>query len=357
MNVLKAIGGFIKKAVFFILALQYSSTISYLGWLFFYWLTPYFMNMGWWMFVLYVLFFVVLLHGILGGIAGVLAIPMKYLIKGSRFSLIFSFIPFLVYGIISVKIPWVYSIDKDFLQYILAVSLTINIVLFFGSFIILNYKMWKSFKDENDEAVRFTNALQNCNKTGRTRVVYKDGYIDMEASIKNGVTPQEMADAFEEEFGDEEGLPLSTAKEYLAQVQEERQTTKDIDLKNGPLRKREKFWNEVASELQPRICLTPLFRNLEKSTSALSRIPKDEKGEPMFESVDTNTAWEALVELSNGNKEVAMKIAEYMLENKKAVVKHLELSSTPGESSRFVDIHTARKEVDAWIKIIVESGV
>lgn len=80
----------------------------------------------------------------------------------------------------------------------------------------------------------------------------KQDQIDVVESIKAGTTPQEMADAFEEEFGDEDGLPLSTAQENLAQVQEERQKTKDVNLKNGPLRKQEKFWSEVVDLLTPK---------------------------------------------------------------------------------------------------------
>ena len=80
----------------------------------------------------------------------------------------------------------------------------------------------------------------------------KQGQIDAAESIKAGTTPQQMADAYVQEYGDEEGLPLSTAQEKLAQVQEERQKTKDVDLKNGPLRKQEKFWAEVVDLLTPK---------------------------------------------------------------------------------------------------------
>ena len=80
----------------------------------------------------------------------------------------------------------------------------------------------------------------------------KQDQIDVVESIKAGTTPQQMADAFKEEFGDEDGLPLSTARENLAQVQEERQKTKDVNLKNGPLRKQEKFWSEVVDLLTPK---------------------------------------------------------------------------------------------------------
>lgn len=85
-----------------------------------------------------------------------------------------------------------------------------------------------------------------------SRIMRKKGAIDAEASFENGATAQEMADAYMQEYGDEEGLALSTAQGHLTQVQEERQTTKDIDRKNGPLRKQEKFWSDVVDLLTPK---------------------------------------------------------------------------------------------------------
>ena len=80
----------------------------------------------------------------------------------------------------------------------------------------------------------------------------KDDALDVEGMIKVGVTPEQMAEIFVSEFdGEEQGLALSSAQDYLAQVQEERAKTKNISAKNGPLRKKEQFWSNVVGILTP----------------------------------------------------------------------------------------------------------
>ena len=93
---------------------------------------------------------------------------------------------------------------------------------------------------------------ENVNTAPTSRIMRKKGDIDAEASFENGATAQEMADAYAQEYGDEEGLPLRIAQEQLAQIQEEREKTKDLNRKHGSLRKQEKFWAEVVDLLTPK---------------------------------------------------------------------------------------------------------
>lgn len=80
----------------------------------------------------------------------------------------------------------------------------------------------------------------------------KDNDLDVDAMIANGVTPEQMAEDLTAEFSSvDPGLALSTAQEYLAQVQEERAKTKSIIAKNGSLRKKEQFWSNVVDLLTP----------------------------------------------------------------------------------------------------------
>ncbi len=54
--------------------------------------------------------------------------------------------------------------------------------------------------------------------------------------------------------------------------------------------------------------------------SALSRIPKDEKGQPIYEQADPETTFDAIVEQTNGNEEMAQQIAEEMVKDKEAEI-------------------------------------
>jgi N12 class adenine-specific DNA methylase len=52
--------------------------------------------------------------------------------------------------------------------------------------------------------------------------------------------------------------------------------------------------------------------------SALNRIPKDDKGEPIYEQTDPDTAYDAIVEQTGGNEDMAKTVAESMVSDMKA---------------------------------------
>lgn len=52
--------------------------------------------------------------------------------------------------------------------------------------------------------------------------------------------------------------------------------------------------------------------------SALDRIPKDDKGEPIYEQTDPDTAYDAIVEQTGGNEDMAKTVAESMVSDMKA---------------------------------------
>lgn len=52
--------------------------------------------------------------------------------------------------------------------------------------------------------------------------------------------------------------------------------------------------------------------------SALDRVPKDDKGEPIYEQTDPDTAYDAIVEQTGGNEDMAKTVAESMVADMKA---------------------------------------
>ena len=100
----------------------------------------------------------------------------------------------------------------------------------------------------------------------------------------------------------------------------------------------------------------------EHTPTALERIPRDEKGNAQFHDVDTETAWDGLVEMS-GNEETAHKVAEASLANaerKLNAAKALkEKGETPEELLRSIKeneavVAEAQRVVDAWKAIVGE---
>ena len=102
----------------------------------------------------------------------------------------------------------------------------------------------------------------------------------------------------------------------------------------------------------------------EFTPTALERIPRDEKGNAQFHDVDTETAWDGLVEMS-GNEETAHKVAEASLANAEKKLKAAkalkEKGETPEELLRSIKeneaaVAEAQRTVDAWKAIVGEKS-
>lgn len=100
----------------------------------------------------------------------------------------------------------------------------------------------------------------------------------------------------------------------------------------------------------------------EHTPTALERIPRDEKGNAQFHDVDTETAWDGLVEMS-GNEETAHKVAEASLANAEKKLKAAkalkEKGDTPEELLQSIKeneaaVAEAQRTVDAWKAIAGE---
>ena len=95
--------------------------------------------------------------------------------------------------------------------------------------------------------------------------------------------------------------------------------------------------------------------------SALDRIPKDEQGQPIYEQVDSDTAWDAIVEQTEGDEAMAQNVADAMVTDKEAELKKFEKAKPKGgvsiaekiaaERERKAAVDAARQQVEIWKKI------
>ena len=99
------------------------------------------------------------------------------------------------------------------------------------------------------------------------------------------------------------------------------------------------------------------FEGEKQGESALSRIEKDAKGQPLYEKADVETAWDALVEQSEGDESIARDVAASMVKDKEAALKKMEKApakgATPAEKIadakvRKENIDKARAELEHW---------
>lgn len=99
----------------------------------------------------------------------------------------------------------------------------------------------------------------------------------------------------------------------------------------------------------------------EELVSAKERIPKDERGNPIYEQADSDTAWDAIVEEAEGDEAMAQTVADDMVADKEAALKKLEKAKSKGgttpaekiaaEKERKATIEKAKEELAIWKKI------
>ena len=95
--------------------------------------------------------------------------------------------------------------------------------------------------------------------------------------------------------------------------------------------------------------------------TALQQIPKDENNNPIYEQVDSELAWDAIVEEAGGSEELAMAAANSMVEDKKAALKKAEKAKAKAgvtiaekiaaENERMANIEKAKADLAKWEEI------
>ncbi|MBF1421631.1 LPD38 domain-containing protein [Hoylesella nanceiensis] len=95
--------------------------------------------------------------------------------------------------------------------------------------------------------------------------------------------------------------------------------------------------------------------------TALERIPTNEQGEPIYEQADPETAWDAIVEQTEGDESIAKSVADGMVADMEAAVRRAEKAKVKGgttiaekiaaEKERVANIEQAKATLEHWKKI------
>ena len=101
--------------------------------------------------------------------------------------------------------------------------------------------------------------------------------------------------------------------------------------------------------------------NAPQNIPAMQRKPKDEQGNPLYEQADSDTAWDAIVEQTEGDEDMAQTVADGMVADKEEALKKLEKAKSKGgnsiaekiasEKERKAAIDAAKQELLVWQKI------
>lgn len=124
----------IVNALRFIGSILYGLIMYYLMWLFFDWIIPFIMlHTTWALFIVYLLFAGGFVSIFMATISSYVIIPLSILSSKCKYAK-YAPIPLgLIWCYFSVKIPWCINMDYGVLQWILAISLTIIVLITFIS--------------------------------------------------------------------------------------------------------------------------------------------------------------------------------------------------------------------------------
>ena len=89
--------------------------------------------------------------------------------------------------------------------------------------------------------------------------------------------------------------------------------------------------------------------SIDHHTPALNRIPKDEKGEPMFEKAPLDQSYDALLEQTGGSAETTSEVIKEMIEDKRKALADAESEEIPHADGAMAKI-AARKAHDEKVK-------
>lgn len=84
----------------------------------------------------------------------------------------------------------------------------------------------------------------------------------------------------------------------------------------------------------------------QQQTTAFERIPKDESGQPLYEQTDPETAWDAIVEQTEGDTSMAQTVADDMVSDLEAGVKKAEKTKTKSGGSIAEKIAAEKKRAE-----------
>ena len=99
----------------------------------------------------------------------------------------------------------------------------------------------------------------------------------------------------------------------------------------------------------------------DKNQSALARIPKDNDGSPIYEQTDADTAWDAIVEQTDGDEDMAQSVADSMVADKEKAlhdVENAEIAQSGSVADKIAaakqhkqNIDNAKAELEHWKEI------
>ncbi len=201
-----------------------------------------------------------------------------------------------------------------------------------------------SLRDENGNAVR-GNITADADADGRYEVY-------TEAPINGKRVNLFTRDELDSMLIEHNGVVIEQPAENVA---DKREQTSSFDMPSGSNFAESNEGNNGGENIPENGNIAP------KNIPAMQRIPKDMQGNPLYEQTDSDTAWDAIVEQTEGDEAMAQTVADGMVADKEAALKKLEKAKSKGgatvaekiaaEKERKAVIDAAQQELNIWKRI------
>lgn len=172
--------------------------------------------------------------------------------------------------------------------------------------------------------------------------------------VRGSITAEQNEDGKFEVYTEE---PINGKKVNLFSAEE-------LDALNPDVQTKEETPQTSNNELEGEPAQTESVEsaeNSQQSLSAFERIPKGDNGEPLYEQTEPETAWDAIVEQTEGDEVMAQTVVDDMVSDLEAGVKKAEKSKTKrggsisekiaAEKERAAVIEQAKATLAHWKKI------
>ena len=175
-------------------------------------------------------------------------------------------------------------------------------------------------------------------ETGEVSAASADDLESLDAVIDTEAEKKTVAEQIANEYAEKQADIIVTDSEWQ----------EDLSTDNG-----EVTAEEVAQTQPSPIAQAP--------KTALEQIPRDEKNVPLYEQVDSELAWDGVVEEAGGNEETAMVAVNSMVEDKKKALAAAEKAKAKAgvtiaekiaaENERVANIEKAKADLAKWEEI------
>ena len=222
------------------------------------------------------------------------------------------------------------------------------------------WRLDQSLKQDEDVENTTPHSAQSYNLNDEITLINEDG-----KPVRGSITTDQNADGKFEVYTEEpingKRVNLFTAEELDAMTGKQQEQTNQAPVQEEQMESPALVAGLNDGTIAENATVQKEAEIPQHQSTALERIPTNEQGEPIYEQADPETAWDAIVEQTEGDESIAQSVADGMVADMEAAVKRAEKAKVKGgttiaekiaaEKERVANIEQAKATLEHWKKI------